>query len=80
MVDVPCLDYLWDSKKDFPDDGLIRWYQWEIPRTMPLCMLLGPLWQACHASITYRSVCWVVLAMTDQVTHGTISHVQSGHV
>ena len=49
---------------------------------MPLCMPLGPLWQSCHALITYRSICKVFVAMTDHVTHvthGTTSHVRPGH-
>ena len=41
----------------------------------PFCMLLGPLWQSRHAWITYRNICRVVVATTDQVTYGTISHV-----
>ena len=45
---------------------------------MPLCMPLGPLWQSWHAWITYRSICRVVIATTDHITHGTISHVKPG--
>ena len=75
MADVPCLDHLWDSQMDSLDDGQIRWHKWEVPRNMPICMLLGPLWQSCHDWITYRRVCRVVIAMTDKATHGTISHV-----
>ena len=45
------------------------------PRTMPLCMLLGLLWQSFHAWITYRSICRVILATPDHVTCGTISHM-----
>ena len=41
-------------------------------------MLLEALWQYCHALITYTSACRVILATTDHVTHGTISHVQLG--
>ena len=74
MADVPCLDHLWDSQKEGPDNGQIRWHKWEVPRIMPISMLLGPLWQSCHAWISYRSICRVVIAMTDQVTHGMISH------
>ena len=51
----------------------------EVPRNMPICMILGLLWQSCHAWITYRSICRVVVAATDQVTHGMISHVQLGN-
>ena len=47
---------------------------------MPICMLLGPLWQSCHAWVTYRSVCRVVIATTDQVTCGMISHVRLGRM
>ena len=36
-------------------------------------MPLGPLWQSCHAWITYRSICRVVVPTTDHVTHGTTS-------
>ena len=79
MVDVPCLDHLWDSQKDFPCDKQIIWSMREIPGNMPLCMPLGPLWQSYHAWITYRRICRVVIATTDHVTHGTISHVQPGH-
>ena len=75
MADVPSLDHLWDGLNDCPDDGEIRWHKREVPRNMPICMLLGPLQQSCHAWITYRSVHWVVIATTDHVTHGTISHV-----
>ena len=39
---------------------------------MQHCMLLEALWQYCHAWITYRSACRVILAMTDHVTCGTI--------
>ena len=45
---------------------------------MPICMLLEPLWQSCHAWVTYRSICRVVVATTDQVTRGMISHVRLG--
>ena len=78
MADVPCLDHLWDGWKECPDDGQTRWHKWEVSRSMPICMLLGPLWQSCHAWITHRSVCRVVIVMTDQVTHGTTSHVRLG--
>ena len=38
------LDHLWDGRKVCQDDGQIRWHKWEVPRNMPICMLLGPLW------------------------------------
>ena len=47
---------------------------------MPRCMPLGPLWQSCHAWITHRSICRVVVVMTDQVTCGMTSHVRLGHM
>ena len=75
MAGVPCLDHLWDGRKECPDDGKIRWHKWEVRRNMPICMLLGPLWQSWYAWITYRSICRVVIVTTDQVTHGTTSHV-----
>ena len=75
MVDVPHLDHLWDGQKDFPDDKQIMWGKKEITRSIPHCMLLEALGQSCHAWITHRSICRVVLAMTDHVTRGTISHV-----
>ena len=78
MADVPCLHHLCDGWKKCPDDRQIRWHKWEVPRNMPICMLLGPLLQSCHAWITHRIVCRVVLVMTDQVTHGMTSHVQLG--
>ena len=46
---------------------------------MCLCMPLGPLWQSCHAWITYRSISRVVVAMTDHITCGTTSHVRPEH-
>ena len=74
MVDVPCLDYLRDGQKDCPGDKQIIWGMREIPRNMPLCMILGLLWQSCHAWITYMSICMVVLVMmTDHATCGAIS-------
>ena len=79
MADVPCLHHLWDGQKDCPDVGQIRWHKLGVPRNMPICMLLGPLWQSCHAWVTHRSICTVVIVMTDQGTQGTISHVQLGH-
>ena len=57
-------------------DGEISWHKWEVPRNMPICVLLGPLWQSCHAWITYRSICRVVIVTADQVTCQTISPVQ----
>ena len=66
MVDVPCLDYLWDSQKDCPGDGQIMWDKREITRNMPHCMLLGLLWQSCHAWITYRIICRVVIVTDKQ--------------
>ena len=80
MADVPCLDHLWDGQKYCPDDGQIKWHRWQIPRIMPLFMFLELLQQSCHAWITYRSICRVVVVTTDQVTCGTISHVRLGHV
>ena len=74
MADVPCMGW----SEELSDDGKIRWHKWEAPRNMPIYMLLGPLWQFCHAWITYRIICRVVVAMTDQVTCGTISHVRQG--
>ena len=75
MADVPCLDHLWDGRKECPDGGQIWWRKWEVPTNMPICMLLVPLWQSCHAWITHTSICRLVVAMTDQVSGGTISHV-----
>ena len=85
MVDVPCLDYLWDGQQDCPGDKQIIWGKREITRSIPHCTHLEALWQSCHAWITYWSICRVVLATTDHVTHGTISsvtrmHVTNGHV
>ena len=65
MVDVPCLDYLCDGQKDFSGDGQIKWHKWEISRNMPHCMLLGVLWQSCHAWNTHKIICRVVI-MTDR--------------
>ena len=79
MVDVPCLDYLWDGQKDCPGDGQIKRDKREITRNMPHCMLLGLLWQSCHVWITCRTICRVVLVMTDHITCGTISHVRLSH-
>ena len=39
-------------------------------------MLLGPLWQSCHAWITCRRICRVVIVVTDQVTRETKLHVK----
>ena len=78
MVDVPCLDHLWDSQKDCPGDMQIIGSMIEIPGNMPLCMLLGPLWQSCHSWITYRSIFSVVIVTTDHITCGMTSHVQPG--
>ena len=78
MADVTCLDHLWDGRKECTDDGQIGWHKLEVPRNMPTCMLLGPLWQSRHAWITYRSVCRVVVAITDQVTHRTLCCEQLG--
>ena len=74
MADVPCLDYLWDGQKDCPDDGRLGGTRRKNQGNMPICMLLGPLWQSCHAWTTYRSICTVVIARTDHITHETISH------
>ena len=41
-------------------------------------MLLEALWQYCHAWITYRSACRVILVTADHVACGTISYVQLG--
>ena len=60
-VDVPCLHHLWDSQKDCPGKKQIIWSMCKIPGNMPLCMPLGPLWQSCHAWITYKSICRVVV-------------------
>ena len=65
MVDVQRLDHLCDSQKDFPGDKQIIWSLIEIPVNMPLCMPMGCLWQSCHAWITYRRACRVVIVMTD---------------
>ena len=67
MVDVPCLDYLWDGQMDCPGNGQIRWDKREITRNMPHCILLGLLWQSCHGWITCRIICRVVI-VTDR-TH-----------
>ena len=75
MVDMPCLDYLWDGQKDCPRDKQIIGGKREIARNMPHCMLLEALWQYCHAWITYRSACRVILVSTDRITPGTISLV-----
>ena len=79
MVGVPRLDHLWDSQKDCPGEKQIIWSMIEIPGNMPLCIPLGPLWQSCHAWITYRSICRVVAVATDLVTCGTTSHMWPGH-
>ena len=78
MADEPRLNHLWDGQKDCPDIGQIRWHMLEVPRNMPVCMLLGPLWQSCHACVTYRSVCRDVIVMTDRIKPGTTSHMQLG--
>ena len=78
MVDVSCLDHLWDGQKDCPEDEQIILGMIEIPGNMPLCMPLVPVWQSCHAWITHRCICGVVIATTDHVTCRTISHVQPG--
>ena len=44
MVDVSCLDHLWDGQKDSLDVGQVRCFQEETPRKMHHCMLLGCLW------------------------------------
>ena len=69
-----------NGQKDCSDIRQIRWHMWEIPRNVTISKLLGPLWQSCHAWVTYSSACSVVVATTDQVTCGTISHVRLGHV
>ena len=46
---------------------------------MPLGMSLEAIRQYCHDWITYRSTCTLALATTDNVTCGTIPHVQLGH-
>ena len=74
-VDVPCLDHLWEVQKDYPGDKQIIWSMREIPGNMPLCTPLGPLRQSCHASITYGSICRVVVITTDHLTCGKICHV-----
>ena len=78
LADVPCLDNLWDCQKDCPDDKQIMWSKKAITRSIPHYMLLAALWQSCHAWITYRSVCRVVIATKDNVTPVTISYVQPG--
>ena len=75
MADVPCLDHLWDGQNDFPDDKQIMRSKTEITRSIPHYMLLEALWQSCHAWIAHRSICRVLLAMTDHITCGPISHV-----
>ena len=44
MVDVPCLDHLWDGRKDPLDVGQVRCSQQETPRKIHHCMLLGLSW------------------------------------
>ena len=44
MVDVPCLDHLWDGRKDPLDVGQVGCSQQETPRKMHHCMLLGLSW------------------------------------
>ena len=44
MVDVPCLDHLWDGMKDPLDVRQVRCFQQETPRKMHHCMLLGLSW------------------------------------
>ena len=68
MVDVPCLDYLGDSQKDCPGNKQIIWSKRETTRNMLHCMALEALWQSCHAWITKRIICRVVLAMIDHIT------------
>ena len=36
MVDVPCLDLLWDSQKDFPHVGQVSCFQQETKKNAPL--------------------------------------------
>ena len=75
MVDVPRLDHVWDGQKDCSVDKQIIWSMQKIPGNMPLCMPPGSLWQSFHTWITYRSICRVVIVMTDHITCGTTSHV-----
>ena len=35
MVDVPCLDHLWDGQKDFLDAGQVRCFHEETSRKLP---------------------------------------------
>ena len=35
MVDVPCLDHLWDGRKDFLDVGQVRCFHEETSRKLP---------------------------------------------
>ena len=79
MADVPRLDHLWDCQKGCPDDKQIMWSKVAIARSTPHYMLLEALWQSCHAWITHRSVCRVLLATTANITCGTISYVRPGH-
>ena len=44
MVDVPCLDHLWDDQKDCLDVGQVRCFHEETPRKMHHCMLLELSW------------------------------------
>ena len=44
MVDVPCLDHLWDFQKDPLDVGQVRCFQQETQIKMHHCMLLGLSW------------------------------------
>ena len=34
MVDVPCLDHLWNGQKDFLDIGQVRWFHEETSRKL----------------------------------------------